>query len=258
MQVGRWKRVTRVSWLLIVVVVLNACAPPREVPSGSDEDTTTSAADSYYEYREGSDQGTGKFYMGREIAPVMGHRGANWLERPEREETELPSRVVRAMDLQPSDVVADLGAGTGYFTLRIAPEVPNGRVYAVDIQPEMLSIIREHMKKRELHNIKLVRGAPDDPKLPDSTLDAALMVDAYHEFSHPREMMVHLKEALKPGGKVYLVEYLAVVLTVPIKPLHKMTEQQAKKEMTAVGLHWRRTMDVLPQQHLMVFQRPMP
>jgi FkbM family methyltransferase len=239
-------------------VVLNACAPPREVPSGSDEDTTTNAADSYYEYREGSDQGTGKFYMGREIAPVMGHRGANWLERPEREATELPSRVVRAMDLQPSDVVADLGAGTGYFTLRIAPEVPNGRVYAVDIQPEMLSIIRERMRKRELHNIKLVRGAPDDPKLPDSTLDAALMVDAYHEFSHPREMMVHLKEALKPGGKVYLVEYRAEDPTVPIKPLHKMTEQQAKKEMTAVGLHWRRTMDVLPQQHLMVFQRPMP
>jgi ubiquinone/menaquinone biosynthesis C-methylase UbiE len=202
--------------------------------------------------------GTGKTYMGREISQVMGHRGADWLERPERAENEMPGRVVEAMSLQPSDVVADIGAGTGYFTFRIAPEVPRGTVYAVDIQPEMLAKIRRRMKADSAGNVVPVRGTEKSPKLPAGKVDKALMIDAYHEFAFPREMMLNLREALRPGGRVFLVEYRKEDPTVPIKRLHKMTEKQAVREMRAAGLRHVRTEDVLPRQHLMIFEKPAP
>ena len=223
---------------------------------GCQEGTSRLAGDGPYEYGPASRDGTGKFYMGREIALVMGHRGAGWLERPSRETEELPGRVVQALELQPSDVVADIGAGTGYFTFRIAPQVPTGRVFAVDIQPEMLDIVRERMGEQGLDNVVPVLGTPEDPNLPPSSTDVALMVDAYHEFSHPREMMTAIVEALKPGGRVVLVEYRGEDPTVPIKPLHKMTEAQARREMEAVGLRWRETRDFLPQQHVLIFEKP--
>lgn len=202
-----------------------------------------------------SPDGIGKTYMGREIARVMGHRGAGWLERSGRATSELPGRVVEAMNLQPSDVVVDLGAGTGYFTFRIAPEVPRGTVYAVDIQPEMLQLIRQKIERRDAGNVVPVRGIPKSPKLPEGRIDAALMVDAYHEFAYPREMMLGLCEALRPRGRVYLVEYRKEDATVPIKPLHKMTEKQAIREMRAIGLRHVRTEDILPRQHLMIFEK---
>lgn len=200
--------------------------------------------------------GTGRFYLGREIAPVMGHRAADWLERPEREKTELPGRVVRALDLSPSDVVADIGAGTGYFTFRLASEVPHGQVYAVDIQTEMLAVVRQRIEERDIDNVAPVLGTPTDPNLPAERVDVALLVDAYHEFSHPYEMIQGIAEALRPGGCVVLVEYRGEDATLPVKPLHKMTEAQAQKEMAAVGLVWERTKDILPRQHFMVFRKP--
>jgi FkbM family methyltransferase len=194
--------------------------------------------------------------MGREISKVMGHRGAAWLERPSRADKEQPAVLVDSMSLASDDVVADIGAGTGYFTFRIAPQVPQGRVFAVDIQTEMLDIMQREIDKTGIDNVTLVKGTVTDPKLPADSIDAALMVDAYHEFSHPREMMRNLKTALVPGGRVFLVEYRKEDPSIPIKPLHKMTEAQARKEMKAVGLEWVTTEDMLPRQHFMIFRKP--
>jgi ubiquinone/menaquinone biosynthesis C-methylase UbiE len=153
-------------------------------------------------------------------------------------------------------VVADIGAGTGYFSFRLSQKVPKGRVLAVDIQPEMLSIMRDRIAAGAAENVVPVLGAFDDPNLPAGAVDAVLMVDAYHEFSHPWEMMQGIVTGLRSGGRVFLVEYRGEDPAVLIKPLHKMTEAQARREMEAVGLVWEETLDVLPTQHLMVFRKP--
>jgi SAM-dependent methyltransferase len=210
----------------------------------------------HYETRAPSRDGIGKVYMGREISQVMGHLGARWLERPDREREELPERVVAAMDLAPDAEVADIGAGTGYFSFRIARKVPDGRVYAVDIQPEMLDIMRARIEARGIDNVRLVQGTEDDPRLPPAGIDAVLLVDAYHEFAYPREMMEAIIRALRPGGRVFLVEYRGEDPSIPIKPLHKMTEAQARREMAAVGLAHVQTRGFLPSQHFMVFEKP--
>lgn len=209
-----------------------------------------------YEYRTPSRDGIGKWYMGREIAHVMGHEGAQWLDRPEREAEERPAILMENMDLEEDDVVADIGAGTGYFTFRIAERVPKGKVLAVDIQPEMLDLLSAEEKKRGLANVEPVLGKIDDPNLPEGAVDAVLMVDSYHEFDHPREMMQSIFRSLKPGGRVFLIEYRGEDPDVPIKPVHKMTQAQAKLEMSAVGLSHLKTLDVLPRQHLMIFEKP--
>jgi FkbM family methyltransferase len=207
-----------------------------------------------YEYRSiHSPDGIGKFYLGREIAQVMGHTGALWLERQSREREEQPTKAIAALDLKPTDVVADIGAGTGYFSFRMAKEVPQGKVFAVDVQPEMLDIIEFLKQENKITNVEPILGAIVNPNLPANSIDLALMVDAYHEFSHPNEMMQELVKALKPAGRVVLVEYRRENPFIPIKALHKMTQKQARKEMQAVGLQWQATKDVLPSQHIMVF-----
>lgn len=200
--------------------------------------------------------GIGKFYMGREIAKVMGHTEALWLERPSREVTEQPKQVVDALDLKSTDVVSDIGAGTGYFSFRISPRVPKGKVLAVDIQPEMIDIMNFLKKENKISNVEPILGSVTDPNLPDESVDLALMVDAYHEFEYPREVMEGVVRALKPGGRVVLVEYRRENPFIPIKALHKMTQNQARKEMKAVGLQWLETKSFLPEQHLMVFEKP--
>lgn len=200
--------------------------------------------------------GIGKFYMGREISFVMGHQAAEWLNRPGRIQEEMPDEVVANMNLRPDEVVADVGAGSGYFSFRIANHVPQGKVMAIDIQPEMLAIIEERATREEVGNIELVLGQIDDPNLPPNSIDAALMVDAYHEFSHPFEMINGLYEALRPGGRIFLLEYRGEDASVPIRPLHKMTELQAVKEMSVFGLEWTDTLDFLPWQHMMIFTKP--
>ncbi len=204
---------------------------------------------------ERSQGGIGKFYMGREISGVMGHQAADWLERPQRSHEEMPDEVVARMDLQPDDVVADIGAGSGYFTFRIAPQLPRGKVVATDIQPEMLQMIEQRMRREQVENVELVQGGIDDPGLAPNSIDVALMVDVYHELSHPYEMMQGVYEALKPGGRVILIEYRGEDPSVPIRPLHKMTEQQVVKEMGAFDLYWEDTLDFLPWQHMMVFSK---
>jgi SAM-dependent methyltransferase len=211
---------------------------------------------SRYEYRTPHDpNGTGKFYMGREIALVMGHEGADWLDRPEREAEEAPSLLIRAMKLRKGMSVADIGAGTGYFSFRIAPQVAPGKVYAVDIQPEMLTIIKERTAQRRLNNIVPVLGKIDDPKLPQSSCDLIFLVDVYHEFDHPYEMTEGMVRALKPGGRLMLVEYRLEDPRVPIKLVHKMSEAQVRKEMAQFPLRFVGNNRVLPRQHILIFEK---
>jgi SAM-dependent methyltransferase len=213
-------------------------------------------ADTLYEQRAATPDGTGKYYMGREISLVMGHLGAGWLERPTREQEERTDLFIERLPVEPDDVVADIGAGTGYFSFPIAERVPEGRVLAVDIQPEMLAIIAQRQRDLGLGNVEPVLGTITDPGLPAEQVDLIFIVDAYHEFSHPREMARAMFEALEPGGTLVLLEYRAEDPSVPIKQLHKMSEEQARLELGSVGFEWVRTEDFLPQQHFLVFEKP--
>ena len=209
-----------------------------------------------YEQKTPDRDGTGRVYMGREISQVMGHLAVGWLERPDRESSESPDRVVREMELSPDDTVADIGAGSGYFSFRIAEVIPEGEVIAVDIQPQMLQIIDRRNRRFGVKNVRTVLGSSVDPRLPKNGVDAVLMVDAYHEFSHPREMGRGIVRGLAPGGRVFLVEYRGENPEIPIKPLHKMTVAQVRREMEALGLKFVEVRDFLPEQHFLVFEKP--
>jgi SAM-dependent methyltransferase len=222
-------------------------------PAQAQAEVDTYNNDSYYQIGEASRDGIGKFYMGREISYVMGHLGAGWLERPKREREERTDLLLKKLSLKSTDHVVDLGAGTGYFSFPIAVQLTAGRLLAVDIEPKMLRLIEQRKLVDGVQNIDTVLASEQSPNLPDASVDLVLLVDAYHEFSYPREVMSGVVKALKPGGRVILVEYRGEDNSVPIKPLHKMTQKQAKKEMSAVGLQWSRTDDYLPQQHVMVF-----
>ena len=205
---------------------------------------------------QASPDGIGKLYMGREIAKVMSYYGATWLERPERKEEEKPDRVLAALDLKPGMMVADVGAGSGYYSSRIAERLgPDGIVYAVDIQPGMIDILRMQMKQRRLSNVKAILSTETDPRLPTATLDLALMVDVYHELEYPYEMLAAIVKALKPGGRVVFVEFRGDDPSVPIKALHTMTEVQVRKEAAVHPLVWIRTVSDLPWQHVVVFRK---
>jgi ubiquinone/menaquinone biosynthesis C-methylase UbiE len=211
--------------------------------------------ESYYQLGEASRDGIGKFYMGREISHVMGHLGAGWLERSNREREERTDLLLQNLALKATDHVADLGAGTGYFSFPIAQQVGSGKVLAVDIEPEMLRLVEQRKLVDGVDNIDTVLASEKSPNIPNASVDVVLLVDAYHEFSYPREVMTGVVKGLKPGGRVVLVEYRGEDRSVPIKLLHKMTQRQAIKEMSAVGLQWLRTDDYLPQQHVMVFTK---
>lgn len=210
----------------------------------------------YREKRIHNPDGIGKYYMNREIAQVMGHQAMMWLERETRVQEEKPDLTVQNLNLKADDVIADIGAGSGYFSFRMAQQVPQGKVYAVDIQPEMLAAITALKKEQNITNIETVLGAENSPKLSPDSIDLALMVDAYHEFAYPREMMEAIVQALKPGGRVVLLEYRLENPMIMIKPLHKMSQKQVKKELQAVGLKWQETKEFLPQQHFLVFSKP--
>ncbi len=208
-----------------------------------------------YVYKQGGPNGIGKWYMGREIAHVMGFQGMNWLERPEREEEENTSILLKNMYIKPKDIIADIGAGSGYHVFKMAPLANKGTIYAVDIQDEMLEALRAKKEARNNQNIKIVKGSEKSVNLPENSVDKVLMVDVYHEFNYPKEMIASIKKALKPKGKLFLIEYRGEDRTVPIKELHKMTEAQAVKEMKAAGLTLERNDDNLPWQHCMVFMK---
>lgn len=213
--------------------------------------------DQIYSYKEPTRDGTGKVYMGREISQVVSQHAIRWLERPDREKEERPSLVMENLELDPDDVVADIGAGSGYFTFLMAPLVRDGKVLAVDIQPEMLKFIEGKKKLEKAPNVETILGTIEDVNLPDDSVDLVILVDAYHEFSHPREMAESIVEGLKPGGRLVFLEYRGEDPAVSIKPLHKMTVQQVQREMDVVGLEFVEVRDFLPIQHFIVFRKPM-
>jgi precorrin-6B methylase 2 len=241
------RRIGLIAWLLFVPVLPLRAEPDK--PAQPDE--------SRYEFRKDHDpNGIGKFYLGREIAQVMGHEAAGWLERPEREKEEQPAKLIEALKLKPGDVIADVGAGSGYISFRLAEAVgPKGKVLAEDIQPEMLDLIKKKMQDRKLENVEPILGTLTDPKLPKEGVDLIIMVDVYHEFDHPYEMTDAMVKALKAGGRLVFVEYRLEDPDVPIKLVHKMSEKQVVKEMGAFPLRFVKTIDSLPWQHIIIFEK---
>jgi len=243
----------RLAVTLTGLLLLAGC--DAQTPSAQAAGTSVND-DGIYEIGIASRDGIGKFYMGREISHVMGHQGAGWLERPDREREERTDLLFDNLPIDDDSVIADVGAGTGYFSLPMAGIAKNGKVYASDLQPEMLEIITSGARAMGISNVVPVQATETDPKLPANSIDMVLLVDAYHEFNQPFEVMSGIYSSLKQGGKVVLIEYRAEDPRVPIKPLHKMSQEQAILELSKVGLEWQETLDVLPQQHFMIFAKP--
>jgi ubiquinone/menaquinone biosynthesis C-methylase UbiE len=230
---------------LLLIVVLATTAVSASEPAAPRYTTTAASAD-----------GIGKIHQGREIAHVMSFHGAQWLERAERLEEERPDLVLAALELKPGMTVADIGAGTGYYSWRMAQSVgTGGTVYAVDIQPEMIKLLEQQVAKRGATNVKAVLGTLTDPHLPAGALDLVIMVDVYHEFEFPYEMLTAITRALKPGGRLVFIEFRGNDPAVPIKPLHTMTEAQVRKEAALHPLEWMRTIGGLPWQHVIIFRK---
>lgn len=214
------------------------------------------AQSSSYASAPASADGIGKRYMGREIAAVMGWQGAAWLEREERQREERTDLLMAALALKPGMVVADIGAGTGYLSRRMAKVVGRGgKVLAVDVQPEMIQMLKQLAQQAQLSQIVPVQCSATDVGLPPGSVDLAIMVDVYHELAYPFEVLASITRALKPGGRVVFVEYRAEDARVPIKELHKMSQAQVKREAAIHPLVWERTVDTLPWQHLVVFRK---
>lgn len=209
-------------------------------------------------YQAGTSAGIGKYYMGREIAAYMCAAHADWLDRPERSVEERPGLLIKQLRLRPTDVVADIGCGTGHHTLRIAPKVPQGKVYAVDIQREMLDSVFVRSMALGLDNVDPVLGTELDPGLPGQRIDKILLVDVYHEFAFPYEMLKALHAAMGPDGRLYLVEFRGEDPEVPIKPIHKMMKEQVLREFAEADFVLDRSWDGLPWQHLLVFRKSGP
>jgi len=206
-----------------------------------------------YSFQTPTRDGIGKIYQGREISKVMGHLGASWLERSTRVDEENPNLAIDLLQLRKDMLVADLGAGTGYFTSKMAPKC--SVVYAVDIQQEMLDLNAKQMSKKGIKNVEFILGSNNQTGLPKNTLDLVLLVDVYHELENPYEIMNDIKLALNDSGKVVLLEYRKEDPSVPIKPLHKMSIDQMIKEMNFIGLKLHMNIQKLPIQHMLIFSK---
>lgn len=228
---------------LLAASLAGACDAPSQNGSGPYTSGPASAG------------GTGRYYMGREIAHFMSYEGAGWLERPERESEERSDIVVQNLPLAPDSVVADIGAGSGYYSRRIAQRLPAGKVIAVDLQPEMLALLRDSAAAENIANIETVLATEQSLNLPPASIDLALLVDVYHELAQPLEVMREVRAALRPGGKLVLIEFRAEDPAVPIIPVHKMTAKQAQLELETAGFYFVDNLDVLPIQHFLVFAR---
>ena len=235
------KKINIILFLLTTLLLSNKCVGQK------------SSTDKKYTFKRGDFNGIGKWYMGREIAYVMGFEGISWLERFDREKEENISKLIQNMRIKSDDIIADIGAGSGYHAFRIAPLAKKGLVYAVDIQTEMLMTIEKNKEFSKIKNIETILGTEKSVQLPKNSVDKILMVDVYHEFNFPVEMIASMKNALKPNGQLFLIEYRGEDSKVPIKKIHKMTEKQAVKEMEAAGFNLKENIDNLPWQHCMVF-----
>ncbi len=243
--------------MIILVFFLSLALVSSTVSCRSSTPTSKadSGIDSIYTTGSQSADGTGKYYLGREIAQVMGAAGASWLDRDERQAEENSALAIEKMNLSSSSVVADIGAGTGYYSFAIAAKIPGGKVYAVDIQEEMIDYLEENKASHNIKNVEVIKGTERSANLPASSIDLAIMVDVYHELEFPHEMLQSLKEALRPGGKILLLEYRQEDPTIPIKPHHKMSIDQANKEMQANGFELDYDGEFLPIQHFLLYKK---
>jgi len=229
--------------LFLVLAALIAC----------DSKAQTSSPETNYTFKKGDPNGIGKWYLGREIAHVMGFQGMSWLERPEREQEENTSTLLSNMEIKPENIIADIGAGSGYHVLKMSPLASKGIIYAVDLQQEMLDALRQKKEKQSIDNVEMIKGSEKSANLAENSVDKVLMVDVYHEFEYPIEMIASIKKALKPGGQIYLIEYRAEDDNVPIKKLHKMSEAQAIKEMNEEGMILEKNIGKITLKHFIVF-----
>ena len=208
-----------------------------------------------YKIKSGDPNGIKKWYMGRQIAQVMSHYGIDWLEREEREMEENTSLLLKNLAVKPGMFIADIGAGSGYHSALLSKMVGGGKVFAIDVEPEMIAYLNERIKQEKLSRIVPVLSTEQKVSLPENTIDMMLLVDVYHEFSYPYEMALSMRSALKPGGKLVLVEFRSEDPTVPIKTIHKMSKAQAIKEFKAAGFAFDKNIDNLPWQHCMIFTK---
>jgi FkbM family methyltransferase len=218
--------------------------------------TANLVAQERYAVKPGDPNGISKWYMGRQIAHVMSHYGIEWLERKEREMEENTTQLLKNLAVQPGTAIADIGAGSGYHSTLLSKMVGNGKVYAVDVEPEMIAYLKNRIKLEGYKNIIPVLSTEQKVSLPANSIDVMLLVDVYHEFSFPYEMTLSMLEALKPGGKLVLVEFRAEDPNVPIKTIHKMSERQAVKEFKASGFLFEKNIGNLPWQHCLIFRKP--
>ncbi|WP_339926439.1 class I SAM-dependent methyltransferase [uncultured Cyclobacterium sp.] len=232
-------------YLLIVLSLFSLCQS-REVTAQTGND---------YSQKAPSRDGIGKVYMGREISHVMGFHGVAWLERESRSEEENTELTIANLPINKRSKVADVGAGSGFYTFRIADKVPEGKVYAVDIQQAALNYIENKAAKQDVDNVITVLGSEKSPNLPENSLDLVIMVDVYHELAFPKEMLQNIKKSLKPTGKLLLIEYRGEDPKVAIKPLHKMTVKQVKKELEANGFTLTTNGQFLNIQHFLIFEK---
>ena len=231
--------------LLLILLALSMTACGQTNKDSKSEET--------YTFQKGDPNGIGKWYMGREIAYVMGYQGINWLERSDREKEENTSQLLMNMNIQPDDTIADIGAGSGYHTFKLAKLASEGFVYAVDIQPEMIQAISVKQSEQQVNNIQTIQGSEKSINLDENSVSKILLVDVYHEFNFPKEMIESMHKSLISDGKIYLIEYKAEDESIPIKEIHKMSEKQAVKEFKACGFKLEQNIENLPWQHCLIF-----
>ncbi|MEP6747899.1 MAG: class I SAM-dependent methyltransferase [Bacteroidota bacterium] len=238
-----------------IVIFFIVCSLFPQCHAQTKTDHKNRLADTVYTWQKASADGTGKFYMGREIARVMGAEGSDWLERNERQQEENTTLAIKKINLSSNSIVADIGAGTGYFSFRLSSRVPAGKVYAVEIQDELIKYLRNKKSALKDTVLQIVKGSDVSPNLPENSIDLAIMVDVYHELEFPHEMLQSVKKSLKPHGKILLIEYRGEDPAIAIKALHKTTVGQLNRELNANGFQLYSAEEFLPIQHFLLYQK---